>query len=378
MKSMLLRFTLFFLYSVQMSGQNYSHEKLDSLNQHISEVILSQEAISRVELDHAIHLSTKAQYSEGIALGYKNIGNFYYFQSKHDSAILFLEKGIRSLKEPYSPVRSRLLMNLGVNNEKLYRFEEAISYYLKALRVSKYNADSASVAITYQNLAQVKSRVQDYSEAKLALDSCLEWAPSLGFNKAAVYSSLGSILNSLGDTSSSINSYQKALKTWPVNKNLREKALLLNNYSNLLVEKKKFNQARENYSAARIVFEQLNDHEGLASNIIGYANLEYFDSNYSKALTLYQEAYELENIGSQLQISLLTNIELSAFKLGEYEIAHTALAKKFLLVDSIAVFDSRAALDSIQSVYAINDLKEQAKEEELLSEQEKLKLSRAI
>jgi two-component system, NarL family, sensor kinase len=95
-------------------------------------------------------------------------------------------------------------------------------------------------------------------------------------------------------------------------------------------------------------------------------------------LTLYQEAYELENIGSQLQISLLTNIELSAFKLGEYEIAHTALAKKFLLVDSIAVFDSRAALDSIQNVYAINDLKEQAKEDQLLSEQQNLKLSRTI
>jgi tetratricopeptide (TPR) repeat protein len=251
---MLLRFLFFCFLCVHLNAQPLPFQKLDSLNAHLSSEILSGTAISRSELQNAIGLSAQAKYAEGAALAYKNYGNFYYFQAKHDSAILFLEKGIRSLKEPYSPVRSRLLMNLGVNNEKLYRFEEAISYYLQALKVSKHNADSSSVAITYQNLAQVKSRVQDYSEAKLALDSCLEWAPSLGFNKAAVYSSLGSILNSLGDTSSSINSYQKALKTWPVNRNLREKAVLLNNYSNVLIQQKKFNEARENYSAARIVF----------------------------------------------------------------------------------------------------------------------------
>lgn len=152
------------------------------------------------ELDQALYCFQKATtINPYLAEGFYNLGVAYMSKGRYTEAI----KSYKTSLKIY-PQNSIVLNNIGVTLEKIGKADESVAYYKKALKINPEN--SMALVNVGANLIFIDPRkAATFFKRAIEVDPTVETA----------YYNLGVCLRILGDTTGSIENFEKALELNP-------------------------------------------------------------------------------------------------------------------------------------------------------------------
>jgi len=187
------------------------------------------------------------------------------------------------------------------------KYEQAISYYEKAINIDPSNADNI------WEFAYYLHAIREYSKAEIYYKKCLEIYRKLADeNPKAYLPDVATTLNNLGVLHSDLNEYSKALKEYEETLEIRSKladenpkaylpdvAMTLNNLANLHSDLNEYPKALKEYEEALEIRRKLADENSKAYlpyvagtlNNLGILHSDIHE--YSKALKEYEESLEI-------------------------------------------------------------------------------------
>ncbi|WCO01400.1 tetratricopeptide repeat-containing sensor histidine kinase [Psychroserpens ponticola] len=222
-----LIFTLSFsLFLFSQQETNKLNKAADSIIQNLDKLQTNQERISNLTgfagkyryvtdtkklLDKALEISTDLNQKEFLAQSYYSLGNYYYFNSELDSALIYNEKANDYLKDgDFHFLQAKILNSKGTIYRKKGNVVLAISTMLESKNLmDKIDTLTFTEAEKYQfkgqnlvlnnSLANFYNQMEDYEKAFIYYDNAYEAALKLNaiVNAGVIISNKGeSFLNS--------------------------------------------------------------------------------------------------------------------------------------------------------------------------------------
>ncbi len=100
-----------------------------------------------------LEIAEKAGYNEGTVDAISNISVIYLQEENYEQAIIYLKKSYKLQKNDED--RYTIFNNLGIANEKLGRYNEALKYYSKSLDICVKNSEYKKQAIPLSNIGGI-------------------------------------------------------------------------------------------------------------------------------------------------------------------------------------------------------------------------------
>ncbi|HBS86044.1 MAG TPA: hypothetical protein DEA97_05775 [Bacteroidales bacterium] len=206
---------------------------------------------------------------QGISLCYNNIGNIYSEQCDLEKALDYYYMALKTLEKiDFKRGISACLSNIGVVHQDLGNFDVAIDFFNRSLKIEKELGNDDKIADLYLNIgvtyweetndmtdtAVIRKKFElalEYYNMALEIDLAMNKKSSL----AKIYANIGVIFFDLG----------KMEKEGKARNQLFDKSLNL-------------------YEKAHVLFEEIGDRNGLASNFTNLGFLYHWKSNYRKAI----------------------------------------------------------------------------------------------
>jgi len=274
--------------------------------------------------DTAIHLSSQAlalaqklPWKKGTAQSYKQIGAFYVNKGDYTTALVNYKLALsiweelsllddKALSASGKKGKSITLGNIGVIYVNQGDYKKGIEHYSKALKIAEETNDKNKAATWLVNIAVVYISRGDYREA---LDHCLKAvaiaeeiikqnkdATLLNESKnilAACYNNIGIISSEQGNYPQSLNYYLKALVIYEEMNNKIGIATQLGNLGNIYFLEGNYTKALEYYLKGLKMDEELGDKQLQSSNLCNIGSIYSEKNDYYKALEYYFKALEL-------------------------------------------------------------------------------------
>ena len=244
---------------------------------------------------------------------------FSLFSSKNFNEAEQLALKVIKKLDNSSPNNLSLLFNiLGAINNHKKKFNKAILYYKKAIKLNKHQYDY------YYNLAISYKGNLEFNKAIKCYDKAIKLKP----NYAEAYNNKGNILKELGKFSESLDCYTKAINFKP------DYAEAYNNKGNILKELGKFRESLDCYTKA------INFKPDYAEAYNNKGNILKDIGKLDESLNCYREAIKINS---------------------QYLNAHNNLGNLFVelgkLTESIASFDYAIKIDPYFIVSFVNKIK---------------------
>lgn len=292
-------------------------------------------------------------YSRYPAYTLVRIANLFRVQAQFDSALFYYhltEKTLDRKENIFS--RSSLYQNLGILNNDLSNFAEAIDYFKKAIKIRTDLRDTSLVAESWNGMGQSYKGLSKFDSAIFFFDKAHVIAKRHNNPEFEMYYFLnrGEIHFLQGEYSSAINLYSKALEILKEHDFQRYYIIALKNIGQVLFAKSEYTGALEHYQRAMRIAQKMNSRQevaqlnadigwlyaaqqndslsfryanlslskmeeikdiagiAFANNLIGY--IYFTKEEYEKSIAYYEKALDLrEKINSQVLIaSTLFNI----------------------------------------------------------------------
>lgn len=240
------------------------------------------------------------------AQGYSLKGRLFYKQKMYSlsdslgfQAINLLKpmefKGYMSFRERALKLYTKTLMWFGVSHHIRGRYDEALSYYEEAERVSKITKDAkrqsmavGTAAVILKNQGKFKKAL-DYNFK--ALDLAKE---SKDLDRiATVQSNIGILYKNMGDFELAIEYYKKTIGLYEKTGNTKEIGRMYNNMGVALKNQEKFDEALEYYEEALRIAKQTNKEGNILSISVNVANVLNRLNRFEAAQTYLFEAIEI-------------------------------------------------------------------------------------
>lgn len=173
-------------YTIVSKGISYSH-----INEY-------EKAISCLFTALKYFEKNKKENQEGISYVNSVIGTVYIDQGEYLKAIEFLKKTInyfenrKNLNGNEKYTLATVYINCGSSYRLLKKYPEAVSYFNKALAISKELGDYVNTSIILNKLAQIKMDEKEFDESDSLLRKALE-ADTGELSKANTYINLGDL-----------------------------------------------------------------------------------------------------------------------------------------------------------------------------------------
>lgn len=176
--------------------------RINLLNQIASDLqYVNQEQIHEIAVQ-ALDLSTKADYSEGVAEAFYNIGNFYRLKSVYDLAIDYAFKSLDLMEKNQNiSGTGRCYTLIGIIYYYLQNYEISLDYFKKALQISVSQQDKKWIAGNYNNIGMVYEHTGIYDKSLDYYMKALEINTEMN-NKnwiATNYANIGSLYQAMGN-----------------------------------------------------------------------------------------------------------------------------------------------------------------------------------
>jgi tetratricopeptide (TPR) repeat protein len=214
-------------------------------------------------------------------------------QGKYEEAVGFYEKSIKIKKKilpPTHPLLATSYNNIGGVYDNMGEYSKALSYYEKALEIRQKTlpANHPDLAASCNNIGLVYYHMGEYSKALSYFEKALkieqktlpENHPSL----ATSYNNIGGVYDNMGEYSKALSSHEKALEIY-------QKTLPAN-------------------------------HPSLATSYACHGSVYDNMGEYSKALSYYEKALEIDQktlpANHPLLATSYNNIGLVYYNMGEY------------------------------------------------------------
>lgn len=282
--------------------------------------------------------------------------NYYYFNSKVDSANYYLTKAdalISLKKEP--TLKASILTTLGGVNKKKGNIIQAIKNYLDAKNILD-NIDTLSLIpeekfkhkgkklVLSNSLANLYNQLEDYENAiyyyDLANKSALELG-SLG-NSAVILSNKGELLLKSNNLKEALKilEHAKALK---LKAGLSERSIANTQLSIAVAQKEMglFKDAYKNFTEVLNIFKSINNNEGVATTLYEKGLLELNLQNINEAIINCEKAKKIAFIlnNPELKINSCYCLSKAYNKIGKYDKAYQNL--NFYITNKDSIFNEK-------------------------------------
>jgi tetratricopeptide (TPR) repeat protein len=231
------------------------------------------------------------------------IGETYHEQKKHEKAVEFYHKSIKSFEHAQKSKKPSTVEEAkkGIINGYFFlgrlfaekeNSDRAIEFYNESIRLRQEISDFTGIARCHNNIGIVYYYQGNFDKAIESYEKSIKIREQLNDNTGIsnCYLNMGLILTDQGKFDKAIESYLDALK---IKEELHDKlgiAHCYNNIGNLHADRGSPKKAIEYYLMALKIREELDDKEGISGcyTNIGLAHSELDD--YNKAIHYYQKA----------------------------------------------------------------------------------------
>lgn len=292
-----------------------NYEKIRVLTSNAGQFRYSKD--SRVLIDKAISISITNNDAKLFANSYYSLGNFFYYNSQLDSAVIYLDKSISYVNDETMPfLRASNLMTKSGIYRKHGNIPLALATMLNSKRAldkidtlkldkkqrSKFKGESL---VLNNSLANYYNQMEEFDKAAGYYNDAYEAALSLGS-----YINAGVIISNKGELLLSQGKYEEALKLFKEGKILKEKGKApmrfimssVLNIGNAHSKLKDYDKALNNLNEAHNYYEETDATENLtiAKNYrgnlyfeTGKHDLAIEDCNKAKSLAIETGNLEL-------------------------------------------------------------------------------------
>lgn len=213
-----------------------------------------------------------------------SLGKYWMEMGRYFEAEKYFQKALKIFKNRFNsdhPSISNTFTNLGVVNQKLWKMDRAENYFKKALSMDLivFGKIHPAIAADKNNLGsifflkgEIESAIENFNEARMINFNIYG---SNYPNLSNDLNSHGSILLRKGFKRQASSAFEEALEIEKFNSNDHKKALLKNNYANVLKSLGKVKEALKNFEESKILLEKK---LGLKHPDLGiiYMNLAFF------------------------------------------------------------------------------------------------------
>ncbi len=283
----------------------------------------------------AIALSEKANEPKLQAIGYNLYGGFLRVQSREDSAITVLTKGLEIAKSNNFPEQqSDALVYLGYNFWQKGDFEKAAEYQLENLKLCRQMGDSMRVGNSYIGLGNILSQQGEYTKAMkyytLASERAQESEDWYGYRMAI--SNIGYIQRSLENYDSAIAYFKKSDSISETMGDVSGRAFASYNLSVVYKNTGQLDAALAYNTKGRKLYEKLGQRKRVSYCYFTLGEIHKKKKDFAQALEAYQESLKLSRaIDDSVQIgysSMAVADMYNELDNSEQSITHLDNAKK--------------------------------------------------
>lgn len=268
--------------------------------------------------NEAYKISNKLNYSVGIIRSLNCIGNYYFNRAINDNAIKF---------------------------------------YLQALRLAEKNKDYKNIIIGKSNLANVFSHTQNDEKAISLLSESnqmlIAHGDSLSQNRAAILTNLANSYHNLKNYAKAISGYEEVLYICKKKQIGFGIALTLDNLGKEYFALKQYAKALNYFEQAKIEIEKNHVDFVKGKNLKNIGDCYVILGNTSKGLQYFIEAKEVAKVNQDndaLQ-EIYFKLQKSYNSLGNYQAAYHTLSNYVSLNDSLYGINKNKAIQELNTKY---------------------------
>jgi serine phosphatase RsbU (regulator of sigma subunit)/Tfp pilus assembly protein PilF len=266
---------------IRMISQKSGIETGSAFNAHLESRILRnegkfEEASGKMKnilqvYDFEDDLELKAAILNELGSVERRLGNLRDAMENHIEALGILEQTGYENKDELSTTYSYL----GITNDMMGSYDEALKYQQKALELNRRKPDDRGVAAALHNIGILYQKTKKFDLALDYFQQALSYWELLG-NKDA----LASTLNSIGGINEAQNNYPEALKYYREALDIWEEAvdefsisIALNNIGSVHIALKQYDEALKHLNRAISIEKKLGDKEGTTSTLLLLADV---------------------------------------------------------------------------------------------------------
>jgi two-component system, sensor histidine kinase and response regulator len=271
---------------------------VDVLNKLSFEYYSPNPVKSKKLADRALKIALQLDYHNGIAVAYRNIGNFYWTQGSFDKALENNFKSLAMFEEKGTQREvARCYNSIGLVYRDYQNYSAALDYTLKAYEIFIKEGDKERIGILLNNIGGIYIRQKKYQEALSNLLKANKIFRELNDNHrlATNLNNIGFLYLQQGNFDGAFAYLTKAYKTDSSLNDRGRMALNLNGIAEAYRIKNDFNRSLAYHNNALKIAEEIgvkeemkNAYKGMA---IAYAGSKDFESAY-KYYQLYHSLYD--------------------------------------------------------------------------------------
>ncbi len=227
----------------------------------------------------AIELFENTGNEENIAKSYQNIGLIHHNLKDLEKASFYYNKALAIYREIENDTNiAGLYQNLGIIYYQNNEFEKALDYYERSIHIYQELSDTQNIATTFSNIGLIQLNQKDYDKAYNSFKESQELFDKVGFRLGRMWA--------------------------------------LHNLGTVQLYYKKYKEAEQYYTQSLKQARELNNPEGIMSNLDALTELSEQTGDYEKAFqffvdytTLRDSIHSLESKEKIAQLEALYNLE---------------------------------------------------------------------
>jgi PAS domain S-box-containing protein len=242
--------------------------------------------------EKAYKLALRANYTDGIANGLKNIGKCNYLFANYDIAYQKSSEALALFEQTGNgPGEADALNNIGITCYRLADYDRSLNYQLKALEKRKEIGDSIGIAASMLNIGNVYNDTDDYENA------LSYFANALGLYKkkdqkageASALGNMGMVLKNKGDYKKSLEYELKAYRINTQLNNVRGTVTNLKHIAEIYLQLKNYTTAEKHFLDALELEKQLDNKWGQAIAIFGLGQVALETKRVQEAIKYFKK-----------------------------------------------------------------------------------------
>ncbi|OFX16369.1 MAG: hypothetical protein A2033_00205 [Bacteroidetes bacterium GWA2_31_9] len=247
------------------------------------------------------------------------IGNVYINNANYEQAMNYYLKALKLNQQIKNQKGiSSCLTNIGIVNSFQGFYDIALEYYSKALKINEALGSKNELPLSYINIGVVYDEMGQFDKAiefylkalKIDEESDNKKRMSVG------YTNIGVVYRNQGSLDKALEYQTKALK---INEALNDKKEISKSYSNIgniYYSLEDFNKALDFYSKSLKINEEINDIYGLSASYTNIGNVYWSKGEYDNVVDYYLKALKIkEELGDMNGVALLylnlANLQIS-------------------------------------------------------------------
>jgi len=288
-------------------GHETESERLSNLGMVYKKQGFYEEAISlfeealvlaQLELNDPHDAETKALIRKNISKFLNNIGALYDSWSKYDKAIDYYERSLR-IKEEMNDLEgiSISLSNIGLVYNAWGKYDQAITNYREALLIDIEQGNKEHMAIRLNNIGLSFSKMREYDSALAYYQSALDLNVELGYNDqvATQYNNIGKVYIEKRDYAKANNYLKLALKIYDELNINPELAMVLLNLGENEMENGNYKMAMSYLEESIAISEEFDFTYQLQLDYVVLADIYSHMEKYDQALQYYKMANNIKD-----------------------------------------------------------------------------------